>query len=375
MLNEEAKAAKEIDSQGVMLVHTVMFYGLLDEKAPVYGNDDLQAMRQLLLREKDRRETWYFPESAYWVTFDINVPMLLLPYLSERLEDIEYVSKLNVPGHVTFSSGWEWGYWLIDWSIARWSWEFSYDGQKEQRRSNQYFEDLFGKGQVLQSCDRIAALQEEMIKDEELIRYMVGVTITDELPAPLDMAFHPRPKDRPKYLARKAKEAELNAYYPVARMLADFNDQQAASLGQLQEALLSQSGKKQQLLQEIIDGLEITGLRAAHRGAILSATIAKRKKRLKLADTGELDWKQLLDQATVYRKQGLEIVERRRKQYRYDLHWMDAWRRDHTAYKFGYLYTVKDLHFWLREEQQLMRNRYGPFFMNIWDVWRISGIL
>jgi len=122
------QAALALDKQRGVLVHTVMFYDMTEPNAPVYENKNQRHQFEFLLDQMKERETWYYPESAYWITFDNSVPMFLLPYLSARLSDIDTCVKYGVPGHLTFSSGWEWGYWLFDWSIARWSWQYSYDG-------------------------------------------------------------------------------------------------------------------------------------------------------------------------------------------------------------------------------------------------------
>ena len=57
--------------------------------------------------EVGHREVWYWPESSYWVGFDSSVPLLLLPYLDSRYEDLLLMERLGVTGHLTFTSGWE----------------------------------------------------------------------------------------------------------------------------------------------------------------------------------------------------------------------------------------------------------------------------
>ena len=92
--------------------------------------------------ENRLRETWFWPESAYWVAFDNSVPLLLLPYLQARHDDMRTMETIGLPGHLTFSSGWEWGYWLTDWSLARWSWSFQ-QPRPEASDPLQYLVELF----------------------------------------------------------------------------------------------------------------------------------------------------------------------------------------------------------------------------------------
>src|SRR5690606_6006711 len=72
---EMDSAQKALDSQRGILIHTVMFYDMTEPQAPVYENENLQHMFDLLLEEKEVRETWYYPESAYWITFDNSIPL------------------------------------------------------------------------------------------------------------------------------------------------------------------------------------------------------------------------------------------------------------------------------------------------------------
>ena len=45
--------------------HTVQMYSL-DDPAPTYGNKNFSHMMKYMLLESDRRETLFYPETAYW---------------------------------------------------------------------------------------------------------------------------------------------------------------------------------------------------------------------------------------------------------------------------------------------------------------------
>jgi len=83
----------------------------------------------------------------------------------------------------------------------------------------------------------------------------------------------------------------------------------------------------------------------------------------------------LIQQAVDVRVQAQQIVDRRQQHYRYPLSLIAAKRWDHTAYHFGYLYLASNLYLWHREEEEARRNKYSPFFMNVWNVGRIAGII
>ena len=119
---------------GVM-PHTVQHYGL-DDPAPTYGNTDYAFMREFLQEEVGLRKVVWHPETAYWVSFDIDTPLFLPVYAERRLHDLrtlgrdELAGKMGrgahaggrMDGQSTFSSGWEWGYWLPEVVTARAAW-------------------------------------------------------------------------------------------------------------------------------------------------------------------------------------------------------------------------------------------------------------
>jgi cell division protein ZapA (FtsZ GTPase activity inhibitor) len=365
-----------IDLKRGLFVHTVMFYGLKDKIAPVYENENLLHMLDILKRAQQKREVWYYPESAYWISFDNAVPMFLMPYLQTRLEDILLMDSLGVDGHLTFSSGWEWGYWLIDWSIARWSWEHQFNGKIIPPRATQFLTDLLPQETLIKTLNQLSKLQQQYIKDQQLIRYLVAQTVTDELPEPLNLELHPRPWQSYRWLSYKANKDDLLILEQKAiRPLQQFSQTSDSLLKTLKEqSKLLDQGRKF-ILDELCIALEVTQLRAAHKAATLSLLSAKRKQKM---NTNALDnTLQLSEKCENIRLKAQVLVAKQEKNYRYPLEWIARKQlgKGSTCYDFGYLYPVSNLHFWLREEQQIIQNKFGPFFMSIWDIPRIMGIV
>jgi hypothetical protein len=359
-------AALALDKQRGVLVHTVMFYDMTEPNAPVYENKNQRHQFEFMLDQMKERETWYYPESAYWITFDNSVPMFLLPYLSARLSDIDTCVKYGVPGHLTFSSGWEWGYWLFDWSIARWSWQYTYDGKKEVRSPAMYAHQVSTDANA-NMLDKGLGLQQQYLKDGDLMRWMTAMTITDELNIKgLNNAYEPRPQWSYKFLESKASDSVITQVRQhVLPELKGFADRTAALLRDMPPA-------KDSVASEWADGIEITGLRALHRYYTLQYILERREAAI---NKQHFSGDSLLQKASEVRAQAQQIVNRRQLHYRYSLSSIAAKRWDHTSYHFGYLYMASDLHFWLREEEQARRNNYHPFFMNVWNIWRIAGII
>lgn len=370
---QTAKVSNEdtLDAHRGTMIHTVMFYTLNDTLAPVYGNDNLLHMRDMLLHDIQQRETWYYPESAYWVTFDASIPMFLTPYLNGRLEDILYCQKIGVEGHLTFTSGWEWSYWLIDWSIANWSWETTINGQVIQPYPEQYFDKVISSPTAKNFFKRVVELQQQKIKNENLMAYLTAMTVTDEMPFGKNLPFHPKPPHDYSKIRNSISLATVDSFdnHTIPALLQYsqeyFSHRETLDLEDLQNPIL----------KEIIESLDIVAKRSEHRAATLKYLLGFRRASIHKNKKAKKSASQYLTQAQNIRKEALSIVRFREKEYRYPLSELAFKKDDHTAYQFGYLYPVHDLHFWEREELQAKNNRWKFWYRNIWNIWRIMGII
>jgi hypothetical protein len=362
-------AQSALDKQRGILIHTVMFYDMTEPQAPVYENQNLQHMYNLLLQEKEVRETWYYPESAYWITFDNSIPLLLLPYLNARLSDIDTCIKHQIPGHITFSSGWEWGYWLFDWSIARWSWHYKTNAIPNKRSPVDAIELLFGNTDITLLMQQQLNLQQEILKDKNLIQWLTAMTVTDEMPFGLSQNYEPRPPYFYKDIANNISLAQIDTLRKnTLPLLQEFAEKTLLLCNKMKtENVVLNSG----IIQEWIDGLQITSYRAQHRYHTLSYLLNRRE-----ADINKEKFNNgsQLDEAQNIRNKAQQIVLQRELRYRYSAELLGRKRYSHTAYHYGYLFPVSNLHFWNREEQQALRNKWNFGFMSIWDVFRIVGL-
>ena len=367
----------ELSDSGI-LIHTVMSYSASEPKAPVYGNLNQCFMLEAARLESRRRETWYWPESSYWVCFDSSVPLLLLTYLDSRWDDMNQMEKIGVSGHLTFSSGWEWGYWLVDWSIARWSWTYRDNGRVRATAPLSRVAELFPDRLLGRYWKEALALQNLFLKEQELQRYLSALTPFSELPAPLRRSFQPDPAFRYSWLLegatpRQAAQVlsgpvqELECY---GRQMGGLCDRIDLRLLVLKDTL---KGGLLSLAEELSTGLRVGALRAEHRAATIRALIAKRHERL-APGPGEITWELYLDRAAKLRRDALILVKHQEQRYRFPVQLLARRRPSLTAYRFGYLYPVGALFFWEREEEQVRRGRFDPLFLNLWDTRRILGL-
>ncbi|MDD2850881.1 MAG: hypothetical protein PHY09_03155 [Desulfuromonadaceae bacterium] len=368
----------KLPNSGIM-IHTVMCYSASEAKAPVYGNENQCFMLEAAQVESKRRETWYWPESSYWVGFDSSVPLFLLPYLDARWSDIETMAQIGVSGHLTFTSGWEWGYWLIDWSIARWSWTLKDNGRERTTSPLSRLAELIGDRELQQLMGKALALQNSYLKDRELLRFMSALTPFSELPHPFDKPFQPEPKFRYKWLLNDATPTE--AAEAVKQPLADL-EMYSERMGELMDHMdkmierLRSTGHFPEteisILEELERGLRVTALRAGHRALTLRAILATRDEQTGKSDHSRSS--ELLSRAGLVRQQAQVIVHRQEELYRFPVEQIARRRTSLTAYPFGYLYSASNLCFWEREEEQVRHERFDALFMNLWDMRRTLGL-
>lgn len=363
-----------------VLIHTVMCYSATEANAPVYGNVNQRFMMARARQESRRRETWYWPESAYWVAFDNSVPLLLLPYLEARWSDLASMERAGVTGHLTFSSGWEWGYWLTDWSIARWSWRYRFDGCPVPGGPLSVLDDLVPERRQRARWREALRLQDRYLKGAELLRYLPALAPFSELPPPFDEPFQPEPPFRFGWLLHDATDRQAAAILrgPVGRL-----EEYATAMGALVDRLEEfdretprspgRSAEEQTLRRELLRGLQVTALRARHRALTLRALVAQRAAPHWWQPTAAVA-ALYLGRAAAVREEAQRLVREQEAVYRYPVELIARRRPDLTAYDFGYLYPVSELFFWQREEEQVRRRRFDALFMNLWNFRRTVGL-
>ena len=85
--------------------------------------------------------------------------------------------------------------------------------------------------------------------------------------------------------------------------------------------------------------------------------------------------KAILNKAKKVREEAQLIVRKQEENYRYPYDIIAVKRKNKTAYRYGYLYTVSDLYFWEREELQAKKNKYNAWYKKINSFLRISGVI
>jgi hypothetical protein len=377
-----------------IMPHSVQVYGI-DDPAPTYGNESFQYMRAFLGREAGRREVLWHPETAYWVSYDINIPLFMPLYGERRLHDLrvlgadEAAGKLGdgehpgarFDGQMNFSSGWEWGYWLGDVMAARAVWdphlELDDDAALDEalrpivrpfgaaaEAARAALRALIADQHKLLVLGEVNGVRPADIAKRNGMAYLEGWEALQDVatqlrktslgghistqPDKLGMVDMRNPfHDPPKYSA----EVEPLLGAMETRFTAD-----AAAFGPL---VMQVPEAARPLIAEMADAARITALRAKQVHGLydyvdgISVLGSANRARLDVARAA-------LDEAA-------QIVAAREPQYRATPERIAGWNRNPTAYDFGYLWTVRRLYFWWRDEGKAVDAPFDPCYLNIMD--------
>ncbi|MBX7196153.1 MAG: hypothetical protein K1X94_29120, partial [Sandaracinaceae bacterium] len=347
-------------------VHTLMFYDL-ERPAPVYGNDDFHFLEAFIQQEAPNRLITYFPEAAYWLTFDIALPVYLPITIDARDRDIQHLRPLlvtdwtadhGVDGHHAFGTGHEWGYWQNEYCSLRMSMDVDY-------RAHDCLADIVSPigGDAARE---VLAVLEAMIDSEardwmtswqDTLLYLVGTDPETEVAASLGVAIHPLPPT-PTEMMGWDLEAVRAWRMQHESALQRTDDELTALVRRLSDVEDTVSPGGRPVFEEIRDGVEITALRARHAwqayGAVARAREAALTSDASLADEARATLEAAGRTTTAARA----VIARREAQYRYaplerstaggeDFSEDENW----TIYRYRYLARTHWAYSWARVDR------------------------
>lgn len=341
-------------------VHTTMFY-TLEHPAPAYGCKDFgHQMDFLATATEQRRRQVFFPETAWWLGFDVNLPLALPLTGWSRDWDIRQVlsryrlepSEENgeegyeIAGHATFTTGREWAYWQYDHFLTRITWDLdvTWDGYLEWI-APMYGENGDGATAALKDWTRLQKvhfydtnpliylyLAGELAQDEA--GFLAGIVSRQVRPAFRDV-FKMSPDD---FAGWKKTDYDL-----LGTMLPEYQvvfDQLPGSL---------ENGTEHQgiLYDELSDVLYVYLRRIEHALALYGGVIAAREGDEDAAGDH-------LGEARAISAEMKLLFEAAESRYRYPPEMVARSKEASlTAYKFGYLSETSTAYFWTRRDDQL----------------------
>ena len=377
---------------GVM-PHTVQMYGL-DDPAPTYNNTDFGYIREFLQQEVGRRQVVWHPETAYWVSVDVDVPLFLPLYAERRVADLQLLADdedlglmgrddhagERMDGQSIFSSGWEWGYWLNDVVAARAAWD-PFRGQSTSTAA---------MAEILKPLARVLGRNGDAVVDEvvglarrqhdELILGIVNGVAPDDIVRRSGFAYLAG-FEAFDDLADLAGNVGINANVTQPNKLGlvemrnpahaapSYTGEVDALLGamvvthrraedNLRTILVA--GPGQDLYDELVDSATMTRLRAEQLLGLYTYVD-------NLLDFNDDQRAPAIAAARLALDTAQAIVARREARYRVPVARIAAWRDNPTAYRFTYLWTVHSLYFWWRDEGKAVDGPASPCYLNIID--------
>lgn len=308
-----------------ILPHTVYLYGINDDHAPMYGNKNFHETRDFMLAQKDKRQTWFYPENSYFIALDIDIPLLLTDYLLTRARDTRFIYENGIEGQLVFSTGQEMGYWLFDWTTALLNnRDFDFDPAIGTK--------LLGEDQ--NSWKQILDFQHKWFIQRDLISIVTFPNFGDEL-IPGTHQTLPR-----NFLKKLNKDPELldgeiqKLEAAIADIPADIRitDTELRAMWEITEARLHHA---------------LWNRRAMAEPMVMENHLEESARYRQFAQT------------------------RMNRIIRYHSRYPDSkifeWHQNPTSYPWGYGYPAATLHYWRREEEQVRTKNFSPFFMNIVD--------
>lgn len=332
-------------------VHTTMFYTLADP-APVYHCDDFSQQLDFIDEARDTdRELEFFPETAWWLGFDVNVPLALPLYGLSRDRDLREHLDDRTTGHVTFSSGREWGYWRYDHFLTEATWDSDVTWSSYLASRSGLFGD---QGTALTSAlDAFGELQAQHFYDENplLYFYLAGELPQDEVGVTAGLAAR-----RPKRSFREILELsdddfaawETTDLAALRAMRTDY----AAVL----DALPSDSAGADlqvSLYAEAHDGLYLYVRRLDHVIRLYEGVAALRAWQ-QGDESGQAAAREALADARAISAQATTIVQAGEARYRYPVELLARDKPESlTIYPYGSIAEASTGYFWTRRDDQL----------------------
>jgi hypothetical protein len=333
-------------------VHTTMFYTVTDP-APVYECETFSHQLDFLEAAKGERQQVFFPETAWWLGFDDNLPLLMPVTGWSREQDIARMRRdYDVMGHVTFTTGREWTYWHYDHylSVATWDASLTWSAYLDR------LTPLYGASAV-EALKQWTARQAQdfYVTNPEIYFYLAGELPQDELGAQIGIVAR-----RPK---RAFKEiVALGASEFATWKSADYDlliEMEGVFAGLLAKIPTGDT----HLTRELRRTAELYVERLRHTVALYGGAIAIRDGDRDAAES-------LLAVARAITVDVLEAVQEAEDDvYRHPIDLLAREKPESlTAYPFGYLWQTSTAFFWARRDDQLDSLITATFDANV-EAW------
>ena len=364
---------QESNHRANFLFRTVMCFSLLEDCLGAYENKDFTFVYNDMLKYNDKVKINFWPTAAYWVCFDNTVPLFLFPYFRARFIDSQLCKKLNVDGYLTFSSGFEWGGDLIEYAVAGYTWKIRRDGELLNNEPLSFLKKIFRDEALYKIIENIYKISDEYLIDQKLLPHITAEDPFLEFPI-FKHTFQPRAVFSLKYIRRNIKNDEINKLENIIEQLKEFSEKLMQELALFRKNIKGIYEEKndyiEAFLEELYNYLKVLNFRIKHRINIYYAALyfrlSHKKYRMKAM--------RYLVYAKKCRSEAFKVIEKFKKNFRYEEKYICKEYPNKTSYEFSYFYPAAILFFWEREEKKILYNKFNPFFMKLWNFSKILGL-
>ena len=328
-------------------VHTLFFFDVYRDWA-TYAHPNFFLQHDYMMQELPTRRVKYFPESAYWISADIDVPLFLPEYLYARWLDINSLTtetaQRGLPpmdGHLTFTSGHEWNYWLTDYLTAKMLWE----PQQPLDYFLAHYAAAFGNcsSDIQTALSSFIDLQTQYLFNQRLVAYVQGENVDVELGYLAGLETHPRRVEFETVLAMNDGDRAT-----FQTDVVDALESMAGDILPIENAVAARcrgsDAATAPWCNELWDGISIVRLRAEHAAHLYRAILDKAA-----GTDGTAEYNAALGVTT----EAAAVIARREAHYRFDLSRMVDDYTNPTVYQFGYLRPAHTQCYYRRREQQV----------------------
>jgi hypothetical protein len=318
-------------------IHTVMYFDLFESTAGAYDVPDFFDHRDYVFdRLRAGQSVAYYPETAYWVSFDDSVPSYLPLYVRSRWLDLAQIRAAAQAGgfadldeQVQFSSGFEWGYWQQDRITLRMAYELPESWEET-------FVELFPSALAVDIV-ALANAEHDALIGRALAAYLAGRDAYTDLGDQL--GIHSQPS-RPSFASIVALDAGGVAAF--ATSVLQPLDAFATQLESIDASASRHADVADAEQAEVKDGIAIDAARARFIQALYAAAVAQ---------AGGDHSPPSLEVARARLASAQKIVARRHATIP-PLYTQDG-EGGATIYPFGYLQQADTLCYWQRELLEL----------------------
>lgn len=371
------------EPQLASMPHTVQFFALTDP-AYTYGNTNFTQMFDFMMfiAKTGRRTIWY-PEAAYWCSFDITVPLFLPLYVNRHLYDLQLIhgrevsEGVRIDGQLLFTSGFEFGYWVNNAALSRLAWN---SRATDPNALSSLFTDLFqvfDNPMVSDFMTRFSEAQNLWLiyggnysnTDLHLragIPYMEGWEDIDEWSALIDRYMKQPILNHPDRISPMEVRLGLEGLRGISyeKDLVPLLDGMSAAFQTLAAEFATYTTSTQpNLLQELQDSVQIFANRASFSRCLYAFSYAKHHH--------SSDEESVFNDCVVILNNTQVLIDRRVANFRVPPERVSFWRPNPTVYP-PFLWPARRLMWWWRDLMRIRLDKWSPCFLNAIDPMSLS---